>query len=332
MNASIESERRRVLVTGSSGFIGSNLMDRFLSGGRYELAGADTAPPTNRAHEPYFQLVNLLDPEPLVDLLNRFRPEFVVHLAARTDLEETRDLQGYSANIAGVKNLVSAIHRVRTVRRCIFTSSQLVCRVGYIPRDEFDTCPSTLYGQSKVLTEKIVREADGGGTEWCLVRPTTVWGPGMPPHYRRFFELIRKGRYFHPGPQPRYKSYSYVGNIAVQYERLLLAARELVHQKTFYLADYEPISLRSWVDTFQECLGARPVPTYPKWAVSLAAGIGDLISLLGFRNFPLTSFRLRNILTEYVFDLSATKQVCGELPYGMRDGIEETVRWLKSLE
>src|SRR6185503_17868585 len=103
-----------------------------------------------------------------------------------------------------------------------------VCRVGYVPKADDDYRPSTLYGQSKVRTEQIVRAADGGGVEWCIVRPTLVWGPGMGPHYRRFFRMITEGRYFHVGAKPLYKSYGYVGNVAYQFAKLLEADRSVI--------------------------------------------------------------------------------------------------------
>ncbi|MFK9714751.1 NAD-dependent epimerase/dehydratase family protein, partial [Escherichia coli] len=83
-------------------------------------------------------------------------PDAVVHLAARIDLDEKTDLSGYTANIEGVENLVEAIRRTPSVRRVIWTSSQLVCRVGYVPTSDTDYKADTLYGKSKVRTEEIV--------------------------------------------------------------------------------------------------------------------------------------------------------------------------------
>ncbi|WP_139102252.1 NAD-dependent epimerase/dehydratase family protein, partial [Acinetobacter baumannii] len=95
--------------------------------------------------------------------------------AARIDLDEKTDLSGHTANIEGGENLVEAIRRTPSVRRVSWTSSQLVCRVGYVPTSDTDYKADTLYGKSKVRTEEIVRSSDGAGREWCLARPTTVW-------------------------------------------------------------------------------------------------------------------------------------------------------------
>ena len=131
---------------------------------------------------------------------------------------------------------MAAIEVTSGVERAIFTSSQLVCRVGYVPRSDTDYAPSTLYGESKVWTERIVRETDGGGAAWCLVRPTTIWGPGMSAHYQRFLRMIAKGRYVHVGTSLS-KSYGYVGNVVHQIERLLAAPAGEIRGKTLYLAD-----------------------------------------------------------------------------------------------
>ncbi len=226
--------------------------------------------------------------------------------------------------------MIEVIRQCPSVKRCIFTSSQLVCRVGYVPKDEYDYIPNTLYGKSKVLTEKIVREHDGGGIEWAIVRPTTVWGSGMSSHYQRFLKMIYQGLYFHVGNLPLYKSYSYIGNIIYQYLKIMEAPSELINKKTFYLADYEPISLRDWTNLIQKEINVKSIPTYPESLVSLLARLGDFVQKLGIKDVPFNSFRLNNILTEYVFDLSETEKVCDKLPYNTEQGVKELVSWLKS--
>src|SRR4029079_11946211 len=202
---------------------------------------------------------------------------------------------GYTANIEGVQNVIAAVRLTPSIRRAIWTSSQLVCRVGYVPRNDTDYTADTLYGQSKVRTEQIVREQDGAGREWCLARPTTVWGPGMSAHYQRFLRMIERGYYFHVGHGPLWKSYSYIDNIAFQYWRLLAAPAGQIQRRMFYLADYTPIDLIAWCDAFQRAFGARAVPHLPIAIARTLAFCGDAVNAVGVKRFPFNSFRLNNV-------------------------------------
>ena len=316
----------KVLITGSSGLIGRWVADRLKMEG-CQVIGLDKAPPPAMSNLDESIQVDILNQAALLSAVRQTAPDALIHLAARIDLNETRKLNGYAANIEGVRNVIESVRQTPTIRRFISTSSQLVCRVGYVPQSETDYCPNTLYGQSKVLTEQITRERDGGGKEWCLVRPTTVWGPYMGVHYQGLLKLIQNGRYFHCGHSPLNKSYSFVGNIAYQYWKLLAAPATAIHGKTFYLADYEPLSLRAYTNALAKELGAPLIPTVPLPFARFLAVVGDVFNAVGWRSFPFNNFRLNNILTEYQFDLSPTRAVCGELPYGFEDGIGATVKW-----
>jgi nucleoside-diphosphate-sugar epimerase len=311
----------KVLVTGSAGFIGQAVV-RTLHAKGWSVAGLDCAAPADYT-------TDLLDRERLIRDVQDLAPEALVHLAARTDLDEKINLRGYAANIEGVENLIEAIKATPSIHRAIWTSSQLVCKVGYVPRHDTDYNADTLYGRSKIRTEQIVRKADGAGREWCLVRPTTVWGPGMSTHYQRFLSMIQRGYYFHVGRAPLWKSYSYIGNIAFQYARMLEAPAERIHRKTFYLADYEPLDLLAWSDALQRAFGSRPITHMPLPIAKALAVIGDIANTAGFHRFPLNSFRLNNVLTQYRFDLEPTREICGELPYTMEQGVAETARWFR---
>lgn len=319
----------RILVTGTAGFIGGALA-RHLAGRGHAVVGLDMRPHTLTGVET--GACDMRSREALLESFRRCRPEGIVHLAARTDLGEMRDPGGYAANIDGVRNVVAAVGATGGIERAVFASSQLVCRVGYVPASETDYAPTTLYGESKVWTERIVRETDGGKTTWCLVRPTTVWGPGMSAHYQRFLRMIAKGRYVHVGKSPLHKSYGYLGNVVHQIDRLLFAPAKEVHRKTLYLADDPPLSLREWADAIQREMGAPPIRTVPIGLARLFARAGDAVNGLGFRAFPFNSFRLNNLLTEYRFNLSETLRICGPTPYTMEQGVRELVEWFRSRE
>lgn len=322
---------RKVLVTGSSGFIGRHLFRRLIEAG-CDAWGADLIPPAAGRLRRRFRRCDLLDRNRVANVVGEIAPDAVVHLAARTDMVDTGGVAQYRVNTCGTRLLMEAMANVDSVKRCIFTSTQLVCPIGYVPASDDDLQPANLYGKSKAFMERSIRNRCGGVPEWCIVRPTTVWGPGMGQHYVRFLRMIRRGWYFHVGRDPRWKAYGYVGNVVHQYQQLLVAPAAAINRKVFYLADYQPISLRSWCDGLQRELGARPIRTIPAPVARLAARMGDVINFLGFRNYPFNSLRLENVLAEHRIDLTPLEAVCGDLPCTMEQGIRETARWARSLD
>ena len=119
--------------------------------------------------------------------------------------------------------------------------------------------------------------------------------------------------------------------MAHQYVALLTAPKDRIQGRVLYLADYEPIDLIAWCNALQAALKAPRIRTVPPWAARVLARAGDLINAVGFQEFPFNSFRLRNILTQYLFDLEQTRGVCGPLPFTMTQGVEQTVAWFNSL-
>ena len=256
---------KRVLVTGCSGFIGAHLME-LLASNKYQSLGVDTRPPKRSAANGWsFAECDILDSAKLRNTVADFSPQVVVHLAARTDIDG-QSVAAYSANVEGTRNVVAAVEASDSVRRVLFASSQLVCRVGYVPREDTDYCPTNCYGESKVLSEKIVRENMSRSITWSVLRPTTIWGEGMSTHYQRFLSHLQAGRFINFGKGPLLKSYGYVGNTVYQIMKFMSADSERIHGKTFYLSDYEPLSLITWTNLLAQGLGRRGRGAFQLWS------------------------------------------------------------------
>ena len=198
-----------------------------------------------------------------------------------------------------------------SVQRVIWASSQLVNVPGYQPKNDQDYNPVGEYGKSKMIGEQIIRSSEGGGKDWVIIRPTTVWGPGMSPHYLKLLLMIYRGMYFHVGYKPLRKSYSYIENLVYQLGCLVTADKPLVHGRTIYIADSEPIELRDWCNGFATHF-KKTIYTMPKPVAQLLAKAGDFAGKVGMQNVPFNSARLNNILTEYVFDTSQIEAICGK--------------------
>ena len=197
-------------------------------------------------HHAVWKEVDPLDGAALSSAVTAFDPTLVFHLGARTDLHG-KTLPDYAQNIEGVRAIIDACNAAQSVRRVIFASSRLVCRIGYQPTSEDDYCPTTPYGESKMVGEQIVRKADHR-YEWLIVRPTSIWGPWFAVPYRDFFDAVARGRYFHVKGRAVRKSFGYVGNTVHELEQLAYAQVQWLQGRTLYLGDYPPTNLREMAD------------------------------------------------------------------------------------
>jgi len=320
---------KKILITGGSGFIGTNLVEYYLQH-EWVVLNLDIAPPRNKTHLPYWKKVDILNKQPLLEYINEFKPHFVLHFAARTDLKEKKDIKGYAVNIDGVLNIINSIKITKSVQRIMFASSQLVCQIGYQPLNDLDYCPTTLYGKSKVLGEKTVLDKMGSDTEWIIVRPTSIWGPWFDAPYKYFFLSIARNFYAHPKGITVLKQWGFVGNTVHQINELLNMPYEKIDRKIYYLADYEPLNLLYFANYVRRFLGKKSVHTFPIEWLSWAAKVGDFSQKLGWNNPPLSTYRLHNMITNEIQKIEPLKLLVGPLPYTLDKGVELTLQWLNS--
>ncbi|KUI26090.1 hypothetical protein AU195_14010 [Mycobacterium sp. IS-1496] len=210
----------------------------------------------------------------------------------------------------------------------IFVSTQYVTGPARLPEHDDDYFPHTVYGESKVITERLVKEA-GLDCVWTLVRPTNIWGPWHARYRREAWRVIMKGLYLHPGGRPVVRSYGFVGNIAWQMKQILTAPSEAVDRQVFYLGD-RPIDIYLWVNTFSLALRGKPARRMPRGVIAPIGRFGDLLGRFG-KSFPLTTSRYNNMISDYPTPMEKTFEVLGEPPYSLQHGVNRTVEWLESI-
>jgi nucleoside-diphosphate-sugar epimerase len=314
----------RILITGGSGFIGTNLVDSLISNTK-GVINVDIAPPKKVEHLSYWVECDILNARLLRSIVQEHSPECVIHLAARTDVDGA-SLEDYATNTHGTENLLAAIAEFSFIQRVIITSTQFVHQFKGTPQNDTDYAPYTVYGQSKMITEQLTRQASLACT-WSIIRPTNIWGPWHPRYPHEFWKTISAGYYVHPGKAPVKRSYGYVGNVVWQITRILELPHSVVNQRVFYVGD-EPINLLDWVNGFSRKQIGKDVRIIPRSFVKILALWGDLLSWRGL-SFPITTSRFRSMTTSNEAPMNRTYEVLGTPPNTLEQGIDQTVAWMK---
>ena len=313
----------KVLVTGGSGFIGTNVVDYYLSKG-WEVGNVDLNVPKHDKAKACWVKCDITDKEALVAVVQDFQPDFIIHLAARTDLDG-KTVDDYQANTVGVENILKAAAKIDRLKKILITSSMLVCHTGYQPQNQFDYAPTTRYGESKVITERLVWQSPPR-CDWAILRPTSMWGPWFGVPYRNFFDMVKAGMYFHIGHRSCTKTYGYIENAVYRIDQILRNPTPDDNNKVFYLGDEPAIFIEEWANQIAGEIG-RKVPRVPYTLVRVAALFGDLLGSVGI-HFPMTSFRLKNMTTDNIINLDNTMKIAPHPPVDRLKGIKRTLEWM----
>lgn len=319
---------KKILISGGSGFIGTNLISYLKSQIEIEILNVDIVAPKINGHTDVWKQLDLCDKNSLYNVITDFSPDYVIHLGARTDLNGKK-LEDYQANMDGVSNLLDCLEEVPNLKRAIFASSMYVCEPGYIPKDFEDYAPHTLYGESKVVTEKIIKERSPKYI-WAIIRPTSIWGPWFGEPYNKFFHIVLNHLYFHMGKRACKKTYGYVDNAVYQIMSILNADEQKVNRKVFYLGDYEPYDITEWANEIAKHAGIK-IPHVPYFCFKIMGWLGDFLKSFGI-SFPMTSFRLHNMTTDNIHNLNLIKEIAPNLPFDRETGTIKTLEWIRNYD
>ena len=200
-------DRRRCVVTGAAGFIGSHLVGRLL-GTRWSVLGIDAF---TDSYDPVEKRERAAALRPLggitmvtgdlveTDLAPLFEgAEVVFHLAGRAGVRPSFDIEHRYAhdNVLATDAVLSAA-RSAGVRRVVYASSSSVYGNAQTPfREDARPAPISPYGRTKLEAEAMCLAAAGSGLEAVALRYFTVYGPGQRPDMglRIFAEAALGGR------------------------------------------------------------------------------------------------------------------------------------------
>lgn len=310
----------KFLVTGSSGFIGTNLINRLKELGS-QVLGIDKNEPII-ANLDVHENCDLNDYHTLQKIIKGYQPTVIIHLAARTDLDGVC-LADYVDNTEAVDNLCKVIIDVDSCKKVLFASSMLVCVAGYAPKSSTDYCPSTIYGESKVITENIINSYAEKLPSHLIFRPTSIWGAYFKQPYKNFFDMVLAQRFVRIGGCIAKKTYGYVENSCNQILSLSLCE---THDDVYYIGD-EALNANDWSLLIASKANVSKPIQVPFLIIKFAALLGDFLKTIGVK-FPITSFRLNNMMTTNIYEPLPVNDINVFDNISVEQGVQSTVEFL----
>ena len=293
--------KKRILITGSSGFVGKNLI-KYLDA-TYSL-------------EKYFK-----------NSLIEIDHEIIIHLAGKAhDLKKTANLEEYyEVNTELTKTVFDAF--LDSDAKLFITLSSVKAIADEVENyltEEHIPNPITHYGKSKLLAEQyILSKKIPNGKRVYILRPCMIHGPGNKGNLNLLYSIVSKGIPWPLGAFDNKRSFCSIDNLSFIINELI--ENEKIPSGVYNIADNESISTNEIINLISIELGKKPhIWNVSKSLIKLFSKIGDLLSL------PLNSERLYKLTETYIVSNNKIKNAINKpLPISAKDGLIKTFNSFK---
>ena len=290
-----------ILLTGSTGFVGKNILSH-LKNLHFKIL--------SRA-----QLINI-EINVLLDV------DTIVHLAGKAhDLKRTSNPnEYYQTNFELTKNLYDAFLKSNATK-FIFISSvkaavdslESVLTEDYIPN------PKTHYGKSKLMAEEYIQSQTlPSGKFYYILRPCMIHGPGNKGNLNLLYKFVEKGIPYPLAAFENKRSFLSIENLCFIVEKLI---EKRIPSGIFNLADDVPLSTNDLVLQMAKSLNKSfSLWHIPQNIIKTIAMVGDKLRL------PLNTHRLNKLTENYLVSNLKIKAAINEsLPLSSKEGIKITL-------
>lgn len=250
----------RVLITGASGFIGQHLVERFNRDG-HEVHGLYES----RPHAPaaVVHLGNLKDHERIERIVTEVQPEFVVHLAAKTEVALSFDnyLDVSAVNYVGTVNLAEANRKHNPHLRAFLMASTMETYgaqpVGVPFTEDTPQRPMAPYAVAKLACEKYLAYM-GASYRFpnVILRQTNAYGRRDNDFFvvERIVSQMLRGDVCNLGAPYPMRNFLFIDDLVDLYS-LLLADPDRALGHTFVTGPNNAISIRELARIVADMIG-----------------------------------------------------------------------------
>lgn len=331
-------QKRKILITGASGFIGSCVVDRALELGHETWAGIRKSSSRQYLQDDRIHFIDLHYPdkqklkEQLLDFTNEYgRFDNIVHIAGLTKARHKSDFD--KVNYAQTRNFVEALIETGTVPDSfLFMSSLSIMgpgdEIGYTPMSaNNEPFPNTAYGESKLKAENWLKSIEG--FPYLILRPTGVYGP-RDRDYLILMKAVKNGLDVGAGYKKQLLSFIYVEDLANIVFSLI---NKGISRKEYFVADGDVYTDSEFNAIVRDALYKKYVLRLkvPLFLVKPAAVINEKTASLFGKSTTFNSDKYRIMKQRnWACDISPLKEDIGFQPaYRLKEGVEKTVEWYR---
>lgn len=302
-----------ILITGSSGFIGSNLIPYLkeqIPGITISLVGRKKDTGINKISW------NELKSSSFDGI------DAVIHLAGLAhDTKNTVDEEAYyDVNFELTKYMYDCYLDSEATKFVYVSSVKAVTdKVEGVLTEEITPNPITAYGKSKLKAEEYIEISKQEGKDYYILRPCMVHGPNNKGNLNLFYKFVKKGFPYPLGAYNNSRSFLAIDNFCYVIEKLLLSK---VESGVYNISDDDSLSTQELFEIIAEAAGKKAkIWNVSKGMIDTIAKFGDILKL------PVNTERLDKLTENYVVDNAKLKKALGiaKLPTDTKQGIMRTV-------
>ncbi len=322
--------KRKVLVTGATGFTGGYLTEELVNRGYHVRALSLPGQNIDKLKRLGVEVIlgDLTQKESLKTVVEDI--DAVYHIAAVYREQNIPNQYFYDVNVGGTKNLLEVAHAAG-VRRFVHCSTVGVQgEIENPPADETAPYnPGDVYQKSKVEGEKFALNFfKTHDIEGVIFRPVGIYGPGDL-RFLKIFKWVNSGKFMMIGSGNVLYHLTFVKDLV---EGIILCGeKNEAIGEIFTLGGSEYLMLNEFVRLLADVLGVpvpkRRIPAWPVWTAGLLC---EMICYPFRIQPPIFRRRVDFFIKDRAFDISKAKRILGYNPKtDLRTGLKSTADWYR---